>query len=99
MKNRKMKRISLMIAMMLVIGVCCSCSALNSKDEAIEDVPVMCDFAEQNYEELKSGAKIIAKVEVMDDLSEDSGIVEKSGEFILSFVSKRSIKILEFYKN
>lgn len=94
-----MKRISLTIVMMLVIGVCCSCSDLNLNGKTIEDIPVICDFVKQDYEELKTDAKIIAKVEVLDDLSEDSGIVEKSGESILSFVSKRSIRVLEYYKN
>lgn len=94
-----MKRISLTIAMLLVVAVCCSCSDLNLNGKTIEDIPVICDFVKQDYEELKADAKIIAKVEVLDDLSEDSGIVEKSGESILSFVSKRSIRVLEYYKN
>ena len=68
----------------------------------LEDIAISADMEYFEYDELNSYAQIIARVEVLDDLTETNSIpvyADEDKSIVVAAIAKRKIKILEYYKN
>ncbi len=95
MKN--LRAICFLIVFSLVLAI----TGCGQKNAALEDIPVQGSFVQFSYEDLKETAKIIAKVEVTDDLSAENSFELTDPETGSSggFYGKRTCKVLEYYKD
>lgn len=68
----------------------------------LEEVVTICDQAQFEYDDLSEYAQLIAKVVVMDDLTQANSIPfyeDEEKEYLSTAVAKRKVKVLEYYKN
>lgn len=87
----------------LLLAVAFSMSSCGDNEKTLMDVPVISDYVQFDYSSLKNEAKIIAKVQVVDNLStENTQLIydpyEETQKSIIGFVGMRKVKILELYK-
>ena len=68
----------------------------------LEDVAVQGDCIQYDYDELKAEAKVIAKVEVMDDLTEANSHLTYDEQLehpaVSDFYATRKVKLIDVYK-
>jgi hypothetical protein len=59
------------------------------------------EYVTFSYEELKNEAAIVAKVEVLDELSSENSLINYNEEYgmVVSSCAVRSVRVLEVYKN
>lgn len=110
-RNKVNKYFIFLVICMQVIF--CACGKLTNQEEqeiqtkiTSADVPQeneisSCgDYATFPYEELKEEAEIIAKVEVLDELSSENSLTGYSEEYgmVVRFCAVRSVRALEVYK-
>ncbi len=97
-KMRKAKIICIFSIICMTIFLQVGCG---QKNDVAEDIAVQGSFVEFSYEELKDTAKIIAKIEVTDDLTTENSFEITDPETGTSggFYGKRTCKVLEYYKD
>ncbi len=99
-----MKRIlTLSICLLCIVFVFVSCGAENSAKESNHEIVTQGDLIQYDYDELTAAAKIIAKVEVLDNLSDDNSTLyydayDADPDSIVGYCSKREVRVVEVYK-
>lgn len=91
----------------LVVTMAISLFACGGKDAAssgkLEEVTSQGDFIQYDYDELKSASKVIAKVEVMDDLTESNSHLTYDEQLeqplISEYYASRKVKLIDVYKS
>lgn len=100
--KRKKLFIFTMICIILVLCACQKQVYITSEDVPEENkISTPTDRVIYTDEELQAESSIIAKVEVMDELSSENSLTEFSKEYgmVISFCAVRSMRILDIYKN
>lgn len=97
-----MKKIMIIVFMLGCLSLC-SCGTDKTDLSKLEDISIACDMAEYNFQELEKEADIVAKIEVLDDLTPENSEVAyidlEDERFITSAISRRKLKVIEYYKN
>ncbi|MCR5700687.1 MAG: hypothetical protein K6G76_00900 [Lachnospiraceae bacterium] len=99
----------ILFTLSLLVLLLCACNREDvEKDNQIdisqlEDVSIESDFVYFKYSDLERDASIIAKVEVIDDLTANNSLTDymnvEGDTYLINAMSKRKIRILEYYKN
>lgn len=88
--------------------VLCACGSNEQQAKVTSaDIPkenklsCVAEFVTFPYEELKEESAIIAKVEVLDELSSENSLTDYNEEYgmVIRFCAVRSVRVLEVYKN
>ena len=89
------------IAAILIFICVFSLGGCKDKEQALEDIPMMGNHVVFNYDELTEHAKIIAKVEMTDELTAENSFSLNDPETgsMGGFYGKRTCKVLEYYKD
>lgn len=112
-KRNKINRFFVFLVICMQITFCACGKPVNQENEEIQtkiisvDVPQKniissdMDFVTFSYGELKAEAAIVAKVEVLDELSPENSITNYSEEYgmVISSCAVRSVRVLEVYKS
>lgn len=90
----------------LVVAMAISLFACGDQDTSalgkLEDVSVQGDCIQYDYDELKAASKVIAKVEIMDDLTETNSHLTYDEQLeqpvVSDFYSTRKVKLIDVYE-
>jgi len=102
-----MKRVCTLLTFMLgSMLLLSSCSQGVDRDpvsyEQLESITPYMDIVVYDYQSIKAEAGMIAKVQVLDELSMENSTflrTEDGSDRVYGFFSKREVRILEYYKN
>lgn len=92
-------------SMICIIMVLCACQKkthITSEDVPEENkISTPTDRVIYTDEELQIESSVIAKVEVMDELSSENSLIEFSKEYgmVINFCAVRSVRVLDVYKS
>ncbi len=96
-----MKKQCITVTLILILILSLSLAGCAKDLPDVEDVPMAGDHAVFDYEQLKDHAKIIAKIEVTDSLSQENSFTLNDPETgsMGGFYGKRTGRVLEYYKD
>ena len=97
-QDEKMKRILITLLLLCLLATCLTaCAGATEESEEGDEITIEVDFTEFEYDLLKNATLVLARVEVLDDLSEENSVTE-TGEKATAY-SMRKIRILDVYKD
>lgn len=101
-KQWKLSVLCFMFCLQLFFCSCGKDAKITSSDIPNENkISIQTDKVIYTDEELKEESAIIAKVEVLDELSSENSLTDYNEEYgmVIRFCAVRSVRVLEVYKN
>lgn len=95
---RRMKKWKWIILALLVV-FCGGAFVYFHQEATLKDIPVAADRVVYDYEGLRAEAKVIAKVVVDDEASEEKSHIMGEMSNILGYYGERTVTVLEYYKD
>lgn len=108
MKKRVKMSKCIIFLFIFIQVILCACGSNEQQAKITSaDIPkenklsYVAEFVTFPYEELKEESSIIAKVEVLDELSSENSLTDYNEEYgmVIRFCAVRSVRILEVYKS